>query len=109
MSEAATEKDIQLGDTIRHPSVWYGADLAKTDDWVHHLTDAEIAELATATAAVKARGLAIADITRDDFELPILGLVLAGLRAELIDGRGVGMIRGVPVETLSREEAAITY
>jgi hypothetical protein len=109
MSEAAVGQDIQLGEPVQHPSVWYGADFAKNDDWIHQLTDAEIADLAAAVAAVKARGLAIVDITRNDFELPVLAAVLAHLRMELIDGRGVGMIRGVPVETLSREELAITY
>lgn len=100
---------IGLGDPVRHPSVWYGADLARHDDWIHRLSDAEIAELADATAAVKARGLPITDITRDDFVLPNFGPVLSGIREELVDGRGVSMIRGVPVATLSREDAAIAY
>src|SRR5262249_6777245 len=46
---------------------------------------------------------------KSDFPLPHLGQTLATLRREVLDGRGFTLIRGVPVERMSREEVAIAY
>ncbi|MBL4720703.1 MAG: TauD/TfdA family dioxygenase [Alphaproteobacteria bacterium] len=100
---------IRLGDRINHPSAWRVADLAQAKDWIHMLGEAEIDELADAVATVKSLGLKIVDIGRDDFDLPLLGPVLAKVKDNLINGRGVALVRGVPVSRLSREDAAITY
>lgn len=40
----------------------------------------------------------IADIRREDFSLPTVGPVLDRLRAEVLDGRGFVLLRGLPVE-----------
>jgi hypothetical protein len=45
--------------------------------------------------AVQARGLDMADIRREDFPLPTLGPVLDRLRAEVLDGRGFALLRGM--------------
>lgn len=91
------------------PADWTGADLAAGDDWKYILTDAEIAELDAALAGVEARGLEIKDITRDDFPLPTLDAKLAEMKAQLMDGRGLAVLRGVPVERYDIAQAAIVY
>ena len=65
------------------------------------LTDLTGVPVETAVKAVQARGLAIADIRRDDFPLPTLGPVLDRLRVEVLDGRGFVLLRGMPVEDSS--------
>ena len=52
---------------VADASAWRGADLATRTDWIHHLTPAEIADLATALAGVQARGLATTAITATIF------------------------------------------
>lgn len=94
---------------IQHRSVWRGIELDRRDDWIHQLDEAAISELERAVAQVRARGLRIADITQDDFPLPTLTPVLARIRDDVVDGRGVNMMRGIPVDRWSREEAAIAY
>lgn len=47
----------------------------------------------------------ILDITRDTFPLPTLGAELARLTEDLIDGRGVALIRGLPVQRYGKERA----
>jgi len=40
----------------------------------------------------------VLDITRESFPLPTLGPALVDVARELIDGRGVVLIRGLPAE-----------
>ncbi len=89
--------------------VWRGTELTAREGWIHHLNDAEIADLERAVADVRARGIAIADITQADFSLPVLGPALARIREDVVDGCGINMMRGLPVDRWSREEAAIAY
>lgn len=96
-------------DPIEGRMVWTAADMAASPEWMYRLTDADIGELDGAVAGVRERGLDIVDVARADFPLPALGPTLDRLRDEVVDGRGVAMIRGVPVGRLSREEVAIAY
>ena len=51
----------------------------------------------------------VLDITRELFPLPTLGPELVGLTRELIDGRGVVLIRGVPVDRNDKARASAIY
>ena len=48
----------------------------------------------------------MADIRREDFPLPTLGPALERLRAEVLNGRGFVLLRGMPVEDRPIEESA---
>jgi hypothetical protein len=91
------------------PSEWTGADLAASDDWKFVLTGEDIAELDDAVAGVAARGVQIKDITAKDFPLPALDAKLARLKDQLMDGRGIAVLSGVPVDRYTIEQAAIAY
>jgi Taurine catabolism dioxygenase TauD, TfdA family len=71
--------------------------------------DLEIAEIETAVKRVRAHGLHIAEIRREDFPLPTLGPVIDRLRAEVLDGRGFVLVRGLPVEDRPIAESATAY
>src|SRR5208282_866836 len=77
------------------PFAWHGGDLARTEDWVRRLTPAENAEIAAALRTVAARGMALLDITREDFPLPTLAPALAGIMGEVEAGRGFVLLRGL--------------
>ena len=95
---------------VEGPSAWIGADLRdRESEWSYRLSTSEIAELEAALKLVRARGLDIADIRRDDFPLPTLGPVLEQLRAEVLNGRGFVLLRGVPVEDRPIAESATIY
>ena len=94
---------------ISGPGVWYGRDLQPRTDWMRHFTAAELAELDTAVNAFRAGGTPLADISPLTFKLPSLGKTLAGILAEMLEGRGFAMLRGFPVERYAREEQAIAY
>lgn len=94
---------------ITGPCVWTGPDMAQRTDWLHAFSPDEIKEIDSAIAAVKARGLSILEIRQADFPLPTLAPVLARIRDALVDGCGISVMRGLPVERWSREETAIAY
>ena len=95
---------------IEGPAVWTGADMGKREaEWTYRLSPAEVAELETAVRAVQARGIDIADIRRADFPLPTLGPALERLRAEVLNGRGFILLRGMPVENWPIADSATAY
>lgn len=91
------------------PAGWTAADLAASDDWIYELSDAERDDLRDAVARIEKQGRAILDITREDFPLPVLDPGLEALYDELLEGRGFFLMRGVPVEAFTKEQAAIAF
>jgi alpha-ketoglutarate-dependent taurine dioxygenase len=79
------------------------------DSYIFRLTDEHVAELEAALVHAEARADDVLDITRDLFPLPALGPELARITHELVDGRGVVLIRGVPVERYTKDRASAIY
>ena len=94
---------------VSGPGVWYGRGLQHHTDWMRHFTAAELAELDAAVRTFKSGGTPLAAISPATFALPTLGDTLAGILAEVLEGRGFAMLRGFPVERYAREEQAIVY
>jgi Taurine catabolism dioxygenase TauD, TfdA family len=94
---------------ISGPEAWHGSDLARTTDWIRPIPAAAIDEIDRAFHAVKARGLAWRDIRREDFSLPGFGRDLAAVSHELEYGRGVVLLRGLPVERYTDGELRQIY
>ena len=98
-----------LNQPVVDPAAWTAEDLDADQGWIHPLTESDIAELDAAVARVEERGLDIMDITRDDFVLPTLGDRLDEIAADVVHGRGLALIRGVPVDRYSRVQSAIAF
>ena len=79
------------------------------DSYVFELTDSHIDELDRALVHAESTCDDVLDITRDSFPLPTLGPELVGVARELIDGRGVVLIRGVPVDRYDKGRASSIY
>jgi hypothetical protein len=101
---------LPVRQSIDGPSAWIGSDMRRREaEWSYRLLPPEIAEIEAAVREVQTRELDIADIRRDDFPLPTLGRVLERLRAEVLDGRGFMLLRGMPVEDRPIAECATAY
>ncbi len=92
------------------PDAWLGPEMAQRNDWILELSLPQIAELEAAAAPHVAAGEVAADaLARLDaasFRLPSLGPKLSLLREELLHGRGFFLVRGLPVASYSRLQAA---
>ncbi len=86
---------------------WRSGDVG--DDYSWALTDADRDELVAALEHAEARTSSTLAITADDFPLPTLGPRLADVATELIDGRGVVLIRGLPLDRLGPERTSAVY
>ena len=102
-------RDIRFQGEVASAADWRGAELAHENEWIRHLTDAEIGELETALAHAKAKGLSGTQVTRADFPLPGMAATLDALGEELANGRGFFLLRGLPVWRYSKEDAATIY
>jgi hypothetical protein len=85
------------------------ADVADPSQWTHRLSADEIAEIEAALVVARSRADDVLDVRKDDFPLPTLGPVLAGIADELINGRGFHRISALPVERVGFEDASWMY
>ena len=92
-------------------AAWRGPELAaQPERWTYRLSDAEIAEIEAAVAAVRSSGTALDRISPATFPLPTLGPRLERtLDRQILDGLGFWLVRGLPVGRYSIEDAAIAY
>lgn len=86
---------------------WRGDQLGNS--YIFELTDAQLEELDAALVHAEANCRDVLDITPEVFPLPTLAADLARITRELIDGRGVVLIRGVPVDRYGKERATSIY
>lgn len=82
------------------PFAWTGAELQDRTDWIRPFAPAELTEIDAALQSVKRRGLDWVDVTREDFPLPAFAPELEKIAQELETGRGMILLRGLPLAYL---------
>jgi alpha-ketoglutarate-dependent taurine dioxygenase len=88
---------------------WRRADFPSSESWTHRLTSRALTELDAALRRIRQSGPEIQTLTRSDFPAPSFAPSAAVLRQDLESGRGFVVIRGLPIDRYSDEEAAIIY
>ena len=91
------------------PVAWLGKELSLSADWCRHFQPAEIRELEQAVDGIMVAKTPLEGVLRSEFPLPILGPVLARLRAELLHGRGFALLRGLPIATYTLQQVAMIF
>ena len=94
---------------ITGPKAWRGDALARDTSWIVRLSDAEIADVERALAAARASGKTLEQIGREDFPLTLLQPRLEQALAEMYDGRGFLVLRGLPVDRWSDEDTGLVF
>lgn len=89
------------------PAAWRGTDLAGRTDWIHVLTAPEVADIERVVTSV--RGKERDRLTRDDVPFDALAPAIASWRDTLARGRGFLLVRGLPVERMSFDDAVAAY
>jgi hypothetical protein len=91
------------------PAGWSPEQLSDLAGWSYRISDREADELAAGIAAVRRQGVPIVEVARENFPLGAFADVLADVRRELMDGRGIVMLQNFPVARFDREATAIAY
>lgn len=94
---------------INLPSAWKATDFESKDDFAVELSQKNLAALDTLMRKAQDSGRDVHDLTRDDFDHPDINDKLAAVREEVMLGRGLVVLRRLPVERYSLEEASIIY
>lgn len=100
---------VILKQKIEDATAWKGKDIKDDTSWIYHWSDQSIAVLEKALENIKAKGLKVPDFTKEDFPITELAEEINHFNEELENGRGFILIRGLPIERYSDEEAAILY
>lgn len=96
-------------DPIRCKAAWYGKDLREHTPFIQALSLADVAEIKRAIEFAKNSGVAVKDLRKEDFPLPNLSKKIAVWRREITEGLGFQVLRGIPVEDWSVEEAELFF
>jgi hypothetical protein len=107
---AKAEDEPALPPRQDHPAAWYGPAMAAAPEtWTRALTPADISEIETAADAVLAAGKGPVVLDAAAFPLPTVAPRLLAMRAELLQGRGFQLVKGLPLHQWSREKAAAAF
>ena len=98
-----------LQQPLETPAAWRGSDLAADRSWVYELHPQVIAELEANREAVRRSGKSLLEVCAEDFPLPAFDPLRRELQDQLEGGRGFGLIRGLPSQTCSDDDAALLF
>lgn len=88
---------------------WRPRDMADTAGWTHVLSGREVDALESALAGLEAAGTGLDAITPANFPLPALKPLFERIQDELETGRGLFLLRGLPVERHSKQDMRAMY
>jgi hypothetical protein len=91
-------------------AAWRGPEMAAHPEaWTVCLGADDVAEIEAACTGVRARGLSLGEVRREDFPLPRLAARVRDWARELLSGRGFLLVRGLPVERWGDPVSALAY
>jgi len=94
---------------VRDASAWYGAEMAARTDWIERLSEADVNEVEKAVQEIGRSSVEVAGIDTNKAAIPTLGPRLQLLLNEVLNRRGFVLIKGLPVERWSQQQAAIAF
>lgn len=98
----------QTYEPVRHPGAWKGSDFRSKDDFAVDLSPREIRAFDDAISLAYARG-GWRNLTRTDAPLAAIASSAETWRREVMDGRGLILLRGFPVGRWSVEETEAAF
>lgn len=105
-AKTATAADLPV---FQDATAWYGPAMARRDDWVHLLDDADVAEIDAAVDQAMARNVDLVTLSAADFPLPRLAARLRQIRSEVLHGHAFALLRGWPSGERSFEQSAYAF
>ena len=91
-------------------AAWKGPIIKNTpEQWVYTFSQNDIAEINDAVATFLSSELNLEEISKDHFQLPLLGGILTDIKSDLTDGMGFKLFRGLDITAYSRTEVATLF
>lgn len=101
--------DQPLQPIENHPAGWTAAQFRSEQDATYHISQHDADELLHAVQCVRNHDRP-ESLTPEQFPLPTLGPTLRAILHEVQHGRGFALVRGLPTDRLSPDDAALmTY
>jgi hypothetical protein len=94
---------------IADKSAWKRTDLERDRSWIHELTATEVEELESGLRAVKRDDVPVAAINQQNFPLRALAIRLRTIFDDIERGRGVAILRGIPVDRYDVDDLTKMY
>jgi len=95
---------------IDHPSAWKGSDFARgVDDVAVDLDERHRDAMRAVVRRAAIAGVGLQQLTHEHTRMDAIADDLADIRREIVDGRGLVIVRGWPVEEMTPEELGIVY
>ena len=92
-----------------HPAAWKATDFASSDDFAVDLTARQIDALESDTARLKQAGATHEEGTVESFPLAAISQDVAQWRNQTLHGRGLLMLRGIPVERMDVDDLRLMF
>jgi hypothetical protein len=100
---------IDLPSEVGGPSAWYGAEIERRSDWVHTLGPDENAEIESAVRGWEAADVTPAMLRPNALPLPSVGPRIRRILADVQDGCGFALIRGLPISEWGPKRSALAF
>src|SRR6266566_1510169 len=94
---------------ISGPSVWSGSDFSRPSDFSYYLSGETLDELDLALRRIRRSCKPVFSLTAQDFPLPSFENDAEALREELQFGSGFVVVKGLPLDRYTEEEACMIY
>ena len=91
------------------PAGWMPDELAASDNWIYQLSDTECVQILDAVKKIEKKRIDIKQIQKSNFQLNGFDRTLSDIRDEFQNGRGFVLIRGLPVDDMTRLQSAIAF
>jgi hypothetical protein len=98
-----------LLEPVKDASAWTRADMEADRSWIYRLNEGERAEIEMAFEAVARRGIRHQDVADADFPLEHFGPIVTSLREQIENGRGVAVLKGIPIAGKTVDELELLY
>lgn len=104
----AVRSPAKLMEPIKDPAEWHPDQLAD-GHWIYTLNDSEISEILAAVEDIENSGKDLSNTSIYEFRIPEFSSALNEIKAELTDGRGFALIRGLPKARMTNYQMAIAF
>jgi len=94
---------------IDHPSAWKGSDFTGPGDVAVRLEERHLDAMREVVARAAKAGVGLQELTPQHTAMPGIEQDLREIRHELMEGRGVVILQGWPIEEMTPEELGIAY